>query len=163
MGLIDNELSSFQDSMDHFSKSVFYCERVGAYPSWINWLKAGVLRAKAKIGSSKIDLDALYEYKNSKIPYFDGWISRYIGEIFLNTDDLQVSEAEKWIKKAIVADEKNNMRINLGKDYKLFSDILNRKGDKLQARECLIKAIEIFRECGTEERAKKAEKELSAS
>ncbi|MBC8462297.1 MAG: hypothetical protein H8D67_30375 [Deltaproteobacteria bacterium] len=38
---------------------------------------------------------------------------RYIGEILLNIDDQHVSEAEEWIKKAIEADIRNDMRWHL--------------------------------------------------
>ena len=78
----------------------------------------------------------------------------------MNIDDKHLSEAEEWIKKAIMADDKNSMMMHLGLGYIVYSDLLKRKGDKLQARENLIKAIEIFRECGADERAKNAEKEL---
>lgn len=51
--------------------------------------------------------------------------------------------------------------MHLGEDYLVYSELLKRKGDKLQARENLIKAIDIFKESSAAERAKKAEKEHS--
>jgi len=48
-----------------------------------------------------IDLESLYGCKaDSKLKEFDGWTRRYIGEILLNIDDQDMSQAEDWIKKA---------------------------------------------------------------
>ena len=79
----------------------------------------------------------------------------------MNIGDRHISEAEEWIKKAIAADEENDMRMHLGKDYQLFAELLQRKGDKLQARETLVKAIEIYKFCGADARAQQTEKMLS--
>ena len=49
-----------------------------------------------------------------------------------------------------------------GKDYALFAELEKRKGDQSKAKENLIKAIEIYRECGADGWAKKAEKELAS-
>ncbi len=79
----------------------------------------------------------------------------------MNIGDRHISEAEEWIKKAIAADEENDMRMHLGKDYQLFAELLQRKSDKLQARETLVKAIEIYKLCGADARAQQTEKMLS--
>ena len=57
--------------------------------------------------------------------------------------------------------KKNDMRLHLGADYQLFAELLHRKGDKLQARETLVKAIEIYKWCGNSARAQQVEKLLS--
>ncbi len=79
----------------------------------------------------------------------------------MNIGDRHISEAEEWIKKAIAADKKNDMQMHLGADYQLLAELLKQKGDKLQARETLVKAIEIYRWCGANPRAQQAEKMLS--
>jgi tetratricopeptide (TPR) repeat protein len=76
----------------------------------------------------------------------------------LDFDIGHISEAEKWIKRAIAANRKNQMRLHLAKDYKVYSELLKRKGDKLQAREKLSKAIRIFQECGAVVRAERLKK-----
>jgi hypothetical protein len=53
------------------------------------------------------------------------------------------------------------MMLNLGKDYALYADLFNRKGDRSKARENLGKAIEIFKECGADGWVEKYEKELA--
>jgi len=53
------------------------------------------------------------------------------------------------------------MMFHLGKDYALYADLFNRKGDRLKAQENLGKAIEILKECGADGWVEKAEKELA--
>jgi tetratricopeptide (TPR) repeat protein len=109
-----------------------------------------------------VDLESLYAlFRNNKIKAFEGWFQSYIGEILLNIDDLNTSEAENWIQKAIEADQKNQTMFQLGKDYSLYADLLKRKGDRLKAQENLGKAIEILKECGADGWVEKYEKELA--
>ena len=110
---------------------------------------------------SKINLESIYDYhKKNKYKVFDGWMARYTGEILLNIDDQHISEAEAWIKKAIEADSRNDMRWHLGRDYALYAELFKRKGDQLKARENLGKAIEIMKECSADGWVEKYEKEL---
>jgi hypothetical protein len=85
-----------------------------------------------------------------------------MGEILLNIDDQHLSEAEYWIKEAIEADIRNDMRWHLGRDYGLYAELFKRKGDQPKARENLGKAIEILKECGADGWVEKYEKELAA-
>jgi len=50
----------------------------------------------------------------------------------------------------------------LGTDYSLCAELLRRKGERPKAKENLIKAIEIFKECGADGWVKKAEQELAS-
>jgi hypothetical protein len=99
--------------------------------------------------------------QNNRVRVIEGWIQRYIGEILLNIDDQHLSESERWIQKAIEADQRNRMMFHLGKDYALYADLFKRKGDRLRACENLGKAIEILKECGADGWVEKAEKELA--
>jgi tetratricopeptide (TPR) repeat protein len=99
--------------------------------------------------------------RNNNIKTFEGSMSRYIGEILLNLDDPKISEAEHRIQKAIEADQRNRMKFHLGKDYALYADLFQIKGDRLKAQKNLGKAIEIFRECGADGWVEKYEKELA--
>ena len=110
-----------------------------------------------------IDLQLLYGYEaENKIKLNEGWMAGYIGEILLNIDDQHVSKAEDWIKKAIEADNRNDMRWHLGRDYTLYAEWFERKGDQSGAKEKLTKAIELFKECGADGWVEKYEKELAA-
>ena len=84
-----------------------------------------------------------------------------MGAIFLGIDDQHMAEAEDWIRKAIEADQRNGMRFHLGLDHALYAEFFKRKGDSLQARENLGRAVEIFRECGADGWVEKYEKELA--
>jgi hypothetical protein len=76
-------------------------------------------------------------------------------------DDQHVSESEKWINKAITADNRNGMMWHLGMDYALYAKLFKRKGDQSKAKENLNKAIEILKECGADGWVEKYEKELA--
>ena len=109
-----------------------------------------------------VDLESLYVHSgNNKIKSGEGPISRLIGEILLNIDDLHMPEAEHWIKKALEADQRNGMRFHLGIDHSLYAELFKRKGDRLMAQENLGKAIEILKECGADGWVSRYEKELA--
>jgi hypothetical protein len=73
-----------------------------------------------------------------------------------------MSEAEAWIKKAIEADSRNDMRWHLGQDYALYAEMFKRKDDQLKAKENLNRAIDILRECGADGWVEKYENELAS-
>jgi class 3 adenylate cyclase/tetratricopeptide (TPR) repeat protein len=157
------EMGDFLRSKEHYEKASWVLENIRSFPSWANFGKVGLARSKVMNKEKDLDLESLYAYsRNNKVKAIEGWIQRYIGEILLNIDDQNISRAENWILNAIEADQRNRMMLNLGKDYALYADLFNRKGDRLRARENLGKAIEIFKECGADGWAEKSEKELAA-
>jgi hypothetical protein len=79
----------------------------------------------------------------------------------LQYDTERTDEAEKWIIQAIKADSKNGMSWHLGQDHAIYAKLCNRKGDLSKAQENLLKAIEIFKECGADGWVEKYEKELT--
>ena len=50
----------------------------------------------------------------------------------------------------------------LARDFTVYAELLKRKGEKPKAKENLIKAIEIFKECGADGWVKKTEEEMRA-
>ena len=120
-------------------------------------------RAKTLNNEKDFDLESLYGYAHeNKVNLYDGWISRYIGEILLQMDDNHLSEAEHWLNRALNADRKNGVMFHLGNDYTSHAALSKRKGDLAKAKESLNKAIEILKECGAEGWVEKYEKELAA-
>lgn len=110
-----------------------------------------------------IDVDILIKKSNEYImPIYHGMVQRYIGEILLNIGEHRRSDAEGWINKAIETDTRNGNRFFLGFDYALYAELFKRKGDKINARENLDEAIDIFKECGADGWVEKYEKELAA-
>jgi len=157
------EMGDLQKSKDHFKKGCSIYEGFRLFPSMIRYGEIGLLRAKVRNREKEVDLNAIYvHWKNNRIKILEGFIQRYIGEILLNVDNQHLSEAEHWIQKAIEADQRNRMMINLGIDYALYAELFKRKGDRLKAQENLGKAIEILRECGADGWVEKYEKELAA-
>ena len=92
---------------------------------------------------------------------FEVCMTRYIGEILLNIDDRHMNEAEEWMKKAIEADKRNGVMLDLGRDHVSYAELLKRKGNLPGAKENLQKAIEIYKECGADGWLKKAEEALA--
>jgi len=102
---------------------------------------------------------SFYSFEN-KFKVLEGRMRRYIGDILLNIDSQQISEAENWIKQAIEADNRNGMRWNLAQDYALYAELFKRKGNLPKSKENLNKAIGIFKECGADGWVERHEKEL---
>jgi hypothetical protein len=100
-------------------------------------------------------------YDEIKFQFWESNAQRYIGEILLVLDDSFISEAEDWIKKAILNHKQYGMRWNLAQDYALYSELFKRKEDFTKVKENLTKAIEIFKECGADGWVEKYEKELA--
>jgi hypothetical protein len=54
------------------------------------------------------------------------------------------------------------MKWHLGRDYELYAELFRRKGDQTNSKENLYKAIEIFKQCGSDGWVEKCENELAA-
>jgi len=156
------EMGDFSKSKDHYEKSSWVLENIRIWLSVANLAKVGLARSKVMNREKDVSLESLYTHsRNNKVKAYEGHFQRYIGEILFNIDDQHIPEAENWIQKAIEADQRNRMMFHLGKDYALYADLFNRKGDRLKAQENLGKAIEILKECGADGWVEKAEKELA--
>jgi tetratricopeptide (TPR) repeat protein len=156
------EMGDFLKSKEHYEKCSWVLENIRCFPSWANLGKVGLVRSKVMNKEKDVNLESLYTYsRNNKVKAAEGGFQRYIGEILLNIDDQHISDAEHWIQKAIEADQRNRMMLNLGKDHALYAELFKRKGDRLKAQENLGKAIDLFKECGADGWVEKAEKELA--
>jgi tetratricopeptide (TPR) repeat protein len=161
LGEIYFYMDNYQESKKHYDSSSKILEGLGYCPSWINLNRMGSARAEVIIDDRCPDLRQLYEYESwNKVKLFQGQIRRYLGETLLNMDKLHVDEAENWTRKAIEADEANGMKWHLGQDYVLYSEAAKRRRDLSRAREYLLNAIGIFRECGADGWAKRTEEKL---
>ena len=155
-------MGDFPRSKDYYEKVCGLLEHTRLMPSSVGWAKIGAARSRVMNNEKDVDLESLYAHsRNNKIKRNEGENSKYIGEILLNIDDQHMPDAEKWIQKAIEADQRNGMRFHLGKDYALYAELFKRKGDRLKTQENLGKAIGIYRECGADGWVSKYEKELA--
>jgi tetratricopeptide (TPR) repeat protein len=158
LGEIYFEMGDFARSKDYYEKGSLL---LGHTHLFTDWLEMGAARSRVMNNQKDIDLESLYALaRNNKIKAGESWISNYIGEILLNIDDQPRPEAEHWIQKAIETDQRNGVKVHLGKGYALYAEWFKRKGDRLKARESLGRAIEILKECGADGWVEKYEKEL---
>jgi tetratricopeptide (TPR) repeat protein len=158
------DMGEYQESQNYYNEAVSILEQSGFSPSFSNLCKIGSERAKVINNEKDINLESVYDYhEKNKYRIFEGWMARYIGEILLNIDDQHLFEAEEWIKKAIEADSRNDMRWHLGRDYALYAELFKRKGDQPKVRENLGKAIDILTKCGADGWVDKYEKELASA
>jgi tetratricopeptide (TPR) repeat protein len=163
LGEILFERNDFPISMEFYKKGRLLLKYGQQVPSFKVWSKVGQLRAMSMIKPTDIDLKSLYTLStNNKRKVIQGWISSYIGAILMNMGDGHLSEAKTWIQKAIEEDQTNGTRFLLGRDYALYAEWFERKGDHANVRENLGKAIEIMKECGADGWVVKYEKELNA-
>jgi tetratricopeptide (TPR) repeat protein len=157
------EIGDFPKAKNHWEKGYRLLEINQLFPSVAGWGKVALVRTKVMNNEKDVELESLYAHShNNKMKHLEGCISRNIGEILLNIDDRHMPEAEKWIQKAIEADQRNGVRFYLGTDYTVYAEWFKRKGDRFKAQENLGKAIEILRECGADGWVRKYEKELAS-
>jgi tetratricopeptide (TPR) repeat protein len=157
-----SDVGEYQRAKDYCQRGLSILEPRKMLPSLINMFEVVAARADALSGDQDIELDELIKYyKDNKFRALKGWIARYMGEILLNMDDDHISDAEGWLKEAIETDNRNGMRWFLACDYALYAELVKRKGDKLQTKQNLHKAIKIFKECGADGWIEKYEEELS--
>jgi len=163
LGEIYFENGEYQKSKSHYIKAATLYEQNKLLKSWVNLNKIAAERSMLMSNEKNIDLESLYGYADEiKIKLHSCLMKRYIAEILLNIGDHHISDAEDWIKQAIEANQKNGMMFELARDYALYADLFKRKNDIPKAKEKLIKAIEIFKECGADGWVEKYEKELAA-
>jgi class 3 adenylate cyclase/tetratricopeptide (TPR) repeat protein len=153
----------YQKAQDYHGKAISLLEDCRVWPSITSSNKMALTRAKVMNNVTDIDLESVYKYEEeNKMKLYDGMMARYISEILLRIDDQQASRAEDWIKKAIETDKKNGTIWSLGRDYAHYAELLKRKGDHLKAKENLGKAIETFKECGSDGWVDNLQKELAS-
>jgi tetratricopeptide (TPR) repeat protein len=132
-------------------------------PSWKNVSKSAIEKIKVITRAPNVALSDTVGYAQiNKARVWDGWIRRNIGEILLNSDDQRLDEAAAWIENAIAADSTNGTLLNLGRNYALYAELCNRKGERDKAQTAYKKAIDVFKDCGSEGFMKRAEAGLAA-
>ena len=153
------EIGDYRSSRNHYAKAV---EQSKGFRAWMNCIKIGEAAAQVMIDKKDIDIELLYSFVLvNKLKIFEGWMLRYLTEILLNIDDLHLSEAENWIRKAIKTHKGDGMMWYVGRNYALYADLLKQKGNLPKAKENLNKAVENLKECGADGWVKKYKKEMA--
>ncbi|MDY6789823.1 MAG: adenylate/guanylate cyclase domain-containing protein [Thermodesulfobacteriota bacterium] len=161
LGLIFFETREFENSRKYFLEMISMVRASIKIPSWIHMGLLLLTRTEVYMGQYDSTIDELtHKYENSRIKIFEGWMANTIGEILLYGNAEHRPEARKWIKRAIIADERNGMRWHLAKDYILYSNFLNKCGEHQKERQYLEMAVETFTACGADGWVEKYEKQL---
>ena len=162
LGLVYFDRRQYRKAKDCYSKAIYLYESNSFLPSCSYFVKMLSTGANVMNNEKDINLNQIFSYyQDNRVKMQQGWMAKFIGEILLNVDDQHIREAEDWVRKAIEADEKNGTIFNLGSDYALYAELLQRKGDLTEAKEKINKAIEIYRVCGADGWLKKAQKDLA--
>lgn len=156
------DMGAYQKAKDHYGKAACFLEDRRILPALMRCNRIGVARAKVMNGEKDVDLGQLLAYLSeyNMKPYV-AEMRRYVGEILLSIDDQHVKYAENWIQKAIEAARRHEMMWDLASSIRLYAELFKRKGDLPNASKNLIKAIEIFKECGADGWVTKYEEELA--
>jgi tetratricopeptide (TPR) repeat protein len=146
----------------YYKKAISLLTHGTMWPSLINLFNVALAKVKIVKGKRDIDLQQLYaNAAENKIKLCQGMIARFIGEILVHMGDEYILEAEDWIKKAIDAHRRNNMKWwHLARDFAHYADLLKRTGDLSGVKENIGKAIDIFKKCGADGWVEKYEKEM---
>ena len=130
---------------------------------WMPYQKISLERAiQADCGTISPGFDPATCRRENKFKVNEGIIESTIADILIKIDPKFIPEAEASVRAAIAADERNHTKWYLGQDYAVYSEVCRVKGDVPMARAQLMRAIEIFRECGADGWVEKYEKELFA-
>ncbi|MCX5842566.1 MAG: tetratricopeptide repeat protein, partial [Deltaproteobacteria bacterium] len=162
LGSMHIDLREYDDAVNCYKKIISVSENVSFLPSTIKLFQTCLVRAKVLRHDRDIELSELFAgYQSNKLTCWEGWMARNIGDILLNMDDEHLSEAEAWFQKAIEADSRNGMRWQLATDHACYAEWFKKKGDIQGAKEQLLKAIDLFRECGADGWVTRTEKALT--
>lgn len=165
LGWIYHDIGNYDKAIKYHEQCVSIFEDVRFCPSFPNCFKLSVENNRILNGEPDIDIHNLGElikaHEKSRLAMSKSFGSRCIGEIFLHIDDQHMAEAETWIRRAIDFDVIHAIPWNLGKDYALYADWFQKKGDTKGAKEQLTKAINFFKECNAGGWVTRTEKTLA--
>jgi len=156
------DMGDYQKSQDCYDKGawLFECAKHGPTLGYV--CQIGSAMAKVAKGEREISLGGLYDRADGiRYRAFDAEVARCMGRILMHIDDHHLKESENWINKAIEANNRNSVVSELGSDYALYAELLQRKSDIPGAKEKLNTAIEILKECGADGWVKKYQEELA--
>ncbi|MCX5995853.1 MAG: tetratricopeptide repeat protein, partial [Chloroflexi bacterium] len=156
-------MSKYDQAREVFQKAISLLEQHRILPSWLNMAKLALALVKILCGDVDIELEPLYGYLTAnRLKVLQGYMQRYLSAILMNIDKKHLSEAEKWIRRAIEADTRNGTRFSLALAFAQYAELCKRKGDLPKAKDKLSKAIEIFKECGADGWVTRTQEALAA-
>lgn len=165
LGITYGDMGKYEKAEEFHKKCILIVEDARILPSWINFNKLFLAKAKILNHQSAVDMHELNSliaaHEKNRLALCESFGARCIGEIFLHIDDQHMTEAEAWIKRAIEANTLYGTRWNLARDHALYAVWFKKKGNIPMAKEQLIKAIDLFRECDADGWVARTEKALA--
>jgi len=162
LGLVHFESGDFQRSIDSHQESISLFRSANIFPSFINFNEAAIMRGKIMNGERDVDFDELPKYEaRNRFRIYEVWIPALIAEVLLTLGDVESSQAERWITKALEADRRNGMQWNLGKDHLLYAHLCKCQDRREKEKEHLSAGLRLFEECGAEGDAARTKEALS--
>ena len=162
LGTIYLEKEQYGKSRDCFSEGNIILHNRGAWESMSRLNEILLAYLEVRQNKKDINIELLSTYaEDNKIKALEGRMAQWISRILLDCDRPDIENAEKWIKRAIAADTKNGQSWYLGMDYACYANLFKRKGVYSRAKEMIVNAIDIFKECGADGWVRKFEEELS--
>jgi len=163
LGEIYYQKNDYSKARQHFETAIEYLTQHKNLPGLLHLNKLALTRILSDQNHNSINFEHFYEIESTnRVKSFEGWMAKYLAEILMNSNSQYFVEAENWINKAIVADTKNKMMFHLGRDYVLYYQWLKKKKDRIGAIKNLKKAINIFKDCGSDGWVELHTKELAA-
>ena len=157
------DIGKLTQAADYFTRSLLIIKQYQLPPSWISTCRVGLAKVKAFGHELNINLHELYNcFEKNNFNVHRGYIARTISEVLLSTGKNDLSEAERWINKAIENDSKYNLVWDLGHDYTVYARLFYIRSEQPKADDYLQKAVNIFKSCGAEGWVAKIEKEYQA-
>ena len=155
-------LNKYEEALIYCNTALHLNKQGNYFPSFAKCLKLIAAFVRLMKKDEYININEILSNSNDiNIVIADFSVAYYAGKIILNTDHNNVRQAHNWIKKSMETNQKYGMKWNLAHDYALYSEYYQKIGDDTKAKESLNKAIEIFKECGTDGWVEKYEKEYS--
>jgi tetratricopeptide (TPR) repeat protein len=153
----------YKEAIEFYTWAISIVNEMGQFQHWTPYAKISLERATLMdCGTISPGFEPASYLRENKFKVNEGIIQSMIADILIKLDPKFIPEAEASVRAAIAADQRNQTRWNLGQDYAVYSEVCRIKGDVPMARAHLMRAIEIFRECGADGWVKKYEKELAA-
>ena len=163
LGNLYIDMSKLTQAADYLTRSLLIIKQYRLPPSYIYTCRVGLAKVKALANELNINLHELFNcFKKNNLNVHRGYIARNISEVLLSKVKNDLSEAERWINRAIENDNKYNLAWDLGHDYTVYAKLFYRRSEQSTAADYLQKAINTFKSCGAEGWVAKIEKEYKA-
>lgn len=153
----------FDKAQYNYKQSKNTTEHKNVLPSWSILNQTKLLQCKASLNSKDIHLDSLFNSaRENKIKVNEGVIAHSIADILMTLDNQYLSESERWLSKAIEANNQYGSNWRLADDYALYARLNIKKNNRLKAKEQLVKAIALYKKIGADGWVEKYNAELAS-